>query len=330
MTVALGSNAVLKFCQEQVWGTTPGSPAKVYGVNIKSESVGSTKNLFQSDTINQYRSVVGLGDGNLAVAGNIVTDLFPEGLEILLRHLLGKPTVTTTGSGPYTHVMKGDGGYLEGLSLEKGFVNISQYFKYTGCRVNSMNINLVQEGFHEVTFDFVGKEEVVDTATQITGSAVYGNKNGYTGYQCVVSTDHATPGVYVDLGNVVSGSISINNNFETDKYVLGSAFRASALPGKRECKGDFTVFFEDTALYNVYKTGAECGMKFTFTNLTGQQLIIHFPIVKVGGEAPKIASAGGVNLPLNFQARRDGDTEMTDVIITLVNTVATIETAPGE
>lgn len=330
MTVALGSNAVVKFCQEQVWGTTPAAPAKVYGLNLRNESLGSTKNLFQSETINQHRSVVGLGDGNLAVAGNIVTDLFPEGLEVLLRHLLGNPTVATTGSGPYTHIMKGAAGYLEGLSIEKGFVNITQYFKYSGCRINSMNINLVQEGFHEVTFDFIGKEETLATATQIDGSPVYGNKNGYTGYQCVVSTDHASAGNFVALGNVVSGSISINNNVETDKYVLGSSARASALPGKRECKGDFTVFFEDAALYNVYKTGVECAIKFVFTNVTGQTLTILFPVVKLGGEAPKIASAGGVNLPLNFQARRDDVTQLTDVVFTLVNTVATIDAAPGE
>lgn len=327
MTVALGSNAVLKYCQEQVWGTTPVAPAKVYGLNIRSESLGSTKNLFQSETINQYRSVVGLGDGNLAVAGNLVTDLFPEGMEILLRHLLGKPTVATTGSGPYTHILKGDAAYMEGLSIEKGFVNINKFFKYTGCRVNSMNINLIQEGFHEVTFDFLGKVEEVAATTQIDGTAVYGNKNGFTGYQCVVASNHT--GSYVDLGNVVSGSISINNNYETDKYVLGSPYRASALPGKRECTGDFTVFFEDTVLYEIYKTGVECGLKFTFTNVTGQSMIFEFPICKIGGEAPKIASAGGVNLPLNFQARRS-DVEETDVILTLINTVPVIELAPGE
>ena len=329
MTRALGSNAVVKFCQEQTWGTTPVAPSNVYGINLRSESLGSTRNLFQSETINQYRSVVGLGEGNKAVAGNIVTDLFPEGLEVLIRHLLGAPTVATTGSGPFTHVLKGQEDYLEGLSIEKGYVNINQFFKYTGCRVNSMSINMVQEGFHEVTFDFLGKAEVVDTSTQIAGTATYATKNGYTGYQCTVYTDHTTPSVFVALGNVVSGSININNNLETDGYVLGSAFRASALPGKRECSGDFTTFFENTELYTLYADGTECALKFVFTNGT-DSLTIQFPIVKFGGESPKIASAGGLNLPLTFQARRDGTTELTDVIITFVNSLSSIPTAPGE
>ena len=324
MTVALGSNAVLKFCQEVTWGTTPVAPANVYGLNIRSETLGSTKNLFQSQTINQYRSVVGLGDGNKAVAGNIATDLFPEGLEVLMRHVLGNPAVVTTDTGgvaPYTHVMKGAAGYLEGLSIEKGFVNINQYMKYTGCRVNSMNINLVQEGFHEVTVDFIGKQEVTGVATQIAGAATFPDKSGFTGYQCEVSLNSGSG--YAVLGNVVSGSININNNYETDKYVLGSPYRASALPGKRECKGDFSVFFEDLAIYNLYANGTECALKFDFDNGLGQTLTIEFPIVKIGGESPKIASEGGVNLSLNYQARRS-TADQTDVIVTLVNTVATI------
>jgi len=329
MARAIGSNAVLKFCQEQVWGTTPVAPAKVYGLNIRSETIGATKNLFQSDTINHYRSVVGLGDGNKAVGGNVVTDLFPEGLEVLIRHVLGKPTVTTTGSGPYTHVMKGDANYLEGISLEKGFINVGQYFKYTGLRVNSMTINLVQEGFHEVTFDFIGKAEATAQTSQITGTPVYGTKNGFTGYQCTVYTNHANGVDYVALGNVVSGSISINNNIETDGYVLGSPFRASASYGKRQCTGDFTVFFENADLYNVYSNGVECGIKFVFDNGLGDTMTFEFPAVKVGGEAPKIAGAGGLNLPLNFQARRD-DTEQTDVIVTIVNSLSAIDLAPGE
>lgn len=329
MARAIGSNAAVKFCQEQTWGTTPANPTKVYGLNIRSESIGSTKNLFQSDTINQYRSVVGIGDGNKAVAGNIVTDLFPEGLEVLIRHLLGKPTVTTTGSGPYTHVMKGDANYLEGISLENGFINVGQYFKYTGLRVNSMTINLVQEGFHEVTFDFVGKTESIAQTTQINGVAVYGTKNGYTGFQCTVYTNHGNGVDYVALGNVVSGSISINNNIETDGYVLGSPYRASASYGKRQCTGDFTVFFENADLYNVYSSGVECGIKFVFDNGIGDTMTFEFPAVKVGGEAPKITGAGGLNLPLNFQARRD-DTEQTDVIVTIVNSLSAIDPAPGE
>lgn len=332
---ALGSNAVVKFCQEETWGTTP-VPAKIYGVSLRNETLGSTKNMFQSETINAHRAVIGLGDGNRAVAGTISTDLFPEGLEVLIRHLLGKPTVTTTGSGPYTHVMQGQADYLQGLTIVKSFNNITQYFKYTGCRVNSMAINLVQEGFHEVSFDFVGLTETIAGTDFLTSpAAVFPSKSGFTGYECKVYTSMDTAdgvvkaGQWFELGYVVSGSININNNIETDSYVLGSPFRASALLGKRECTGDFVAFFRDAYLYQLYANGTECALKFVFTNLTGQVMTFEFPIVKLGGEAPRIQGPGGINMNLNYQARMDTVLGY-DVKVTIVNTLASIETGIGE
>lgn len=329
MTRAFGSNAIVKFCQEQAWGVTPDPLALskiTFGMNLRSEGLGMSKNVIQSQMINQYRSVVGLTDGNKAVAGNIVTDLIPEGLEVLFRHLLGKPTVTTTGSGPYTHVMKGDAGYLEGLSFEKGFANINQYLLYKGCRINTCTIDIPQEGFAGVTFDFVGREETDNTTTQITGTTAYGTKDGFNGYQCTVYTDNT--GSYVALGKVTKGNITITNNVETSAYVLGSALRADEAMGQRDCKGDFEIFFEDLTLYNVFVAGTVCGVKFVFNNGV-ESLTIEFPAVKLGGESPKIASAGGVNLPLNFTAKRDTG-NATDVIFTFVNSTVSIETAPGE
>jgi hypothetical protein len=217
--------------------------------------------------------------------------------------------------------MKGAAGYLPGLSIEKGFPMINQYFKFTGCRVNSMNLNLVQEGFHEITWDMIGKDEALDTSTQIVGDGVLADKNGYTGYQCVVALKVADGGTYADLGNVQSGSITINNNIETDGYVLGSGFRASAEYGKRECSGNFQVFFEDATMYNYYKNSTEVGLRFTFNNNVGQIVVIEFPRCKLSGEAPKISSPNGLSLPMNFNARRDTD-EAADVIVTLTNTTA--------
>lgn len=333
MTRAAGSNAVVTLCQEATWGTTPAALAgsdQLYTIGLKSESIKSTKNNFESDMINAFRCTIGLGDGNKAVEGNIVSDLLPEGLELLIMHLLGNPTVTTTGSGPYTHVMKGSSGNFTGLTIEKEFTDIGQFMTYTGCRLNTMAISLVQEGFHEVTFGFVGKAEALDTTTKLpSGTPVTFNKSGFTGYQCKVYTtmDPATGLVtdhYHQLNFVTAGNININNNLETDGYVLGSGDRASVQYGKRSCTGDFTVFFEDAKLYNLYANGTECGVKFEFDNGIGQKLTFEFPTCKLSGNAPEIASFQGLNMSLNFSARYNS-TSLTDVIVTIVNTIATLE-----
>lgn len=325
---ASGAKTSVKFAQEKVWkeAIDPGDLGIIYGLNIRSCSLGGSKNQFQSETINQYRSVVGLGEGNKAVEGSIVTDFLPEGMEVFLRHLLGKGTVTTTGSGPYTHVLKGEAETMQGLMIQKAFTNIDKYFVYRGNRINSMAINVIQEGFHDVTWDMVGTtEEVLEADALDATAAVYPTKSGFTGYQAKIQINQGSG--WDDLGNVTSGNLNITNNVETDGYVLGSDERAAAEHGTRECTGGFTMFFEDVTLYNLYQSGVEVALRWAFDNET-DSITFEFPKVKMGGDSPAIESAAGVNLNLTFQARLDV-AEGTDVKVTIVNSVSEIEEEPA-
>jgi len=326
MARAVGSKTSVIVRQEYVWGTVDATSNNVdnHLLPVRDCSLTSSMNNFQSDTIDATRAVLGLGNGNRAVQGSISMDLYPEGLELFFKYLLGD-TVTTTGSGdPYTHVIKGTAETMEGLTIEKGFTNISRYFLYKGCRINSMTIDIVQEGFHGVTFDFVGKDETVtetgnatlhDNETQISTS------DGMTGYNCTVSVGGS------QQSNVKSGNINITNNIETDGYVLGSQFRASVEYSKRECSGEFTMFFEDTTLYELYTAGTETSVVFNFTDNGTKSLNINFPAVKLSGDAPSINSTSGVDLTMKFNAKYDSS-EATDVIFTVVNGQATVEGDP--
>lgn len=327
MKRATGAKSSITFAQEAVWKTTPSSPDEVYGLNIRSSSLGGSKNQFQSETINQFRTVVGLGDGNKSVEGNIVTDLLPEGLEVLFRHLLGKGNITTTGSGPYTHVLKGSAETLEGLTIVKGFTNINEYFVYPGCRVNSMNINFIQEGFHDITWEFIGTAEEIEAVDPFTGETpIYPTKSGFTGYQAKIDVD--TGDGYKTLGYVTSGNLSITNNVETDGFVLGSDTRASAEYGRRESTGAFNMFFSDTDLYKYFLSGKHCSLKWIVSNTaTGDSMIFEFPKCKLGGSSPSIDDASGVELAMTFQSEYD-EVQETDVILTLVNGTTAIKEQP--
>jgi hypothetical protein len=189
-----------------------------------------------------------------------------------------------------------------------------------------MAIDIIQEGFTGVTFDVVGKQETSGSTSGIVGSAVYPSKDGFNGYQCSVWID--STGSYVKVGNVTKGSINITNNIETDAFVLGSQYRADAAFGKRQCSGDFTMFFEDLLYYNLFLNGTEVGIKFLFDDGT-HSITFEFPAVKLGGSSPQISNAAGINLDLNFKAKRSTSDD-TDVICTFVNDAPTIPLAPGE
>lgn len=349
---ATGASAQVTFSEEASWGQHPAAPTSglIYGLSLKNESMGIKKNTFKSEMINSKRAVVGITDGNKAVDGSIATDLLPEGLEILFAHLLGEYGSYTAGSGYNTRVIKGVAATLPGLLIEKGYVDIGQYVQHTGCRINSMAIRLVQEGIHEVSFDIIGKDQWRSSATAYGTSAVTLNrydiantpevlpsglgavnvtptKDGYNGYEIEVWTTIDSggtnvPGVYTQLSNVVSGAINITNNVETDGYVFGDSFRASAQYLRRECSGEFACFFENLNIYTHFITGTEVGVMFKF--IRGNYLMqFKFPRCKLGGETPAIAGIGGMNLPLRFEAAYDTGTG-TDVELTMTNTTANI------
>lgn len=368
---ASGAKSSIKFAQEVVWKhpfvtdeeTGLQYPlGQVYGLNIRSCSLGGTKNQFQSETINDKRAVVGLGEGNKAVEGDIVTDFLPEGMEVLFHHLLGKNSVLTrqeasdvidpvkndvtkkeTLENGYVLTLKGCPDTLEGLCIEKGFTNINRYFVYRGCHVNSMTLNIIQEGFHDITWNFIGTGEEIKATPEFDPqehAASYSYEDGFTGYQAKVyikipagfkdingnTLEHA--GEWQLLGNVTNGNITITNNVETDGYVIGSDERASAEYGTRQCSGSWTMFFEDVELYRVYQQGLECSLIFVFENPKGQKVRFTFPSVKLGGDSPNPESAGGVNLNLTFQAKYNDDdptdsTDGTDVTVEFINTTST-------
>ena len=349
MTRASGAKTSVKFAQEVEW-KHPFDPevyplGNVYGLNIRSCSLGGSKNQFQSETINDKRAVVGLGEGNKAVEGDIVTDFLPEGQEVLFRHLLGKDPDGTSkvlvddasdeDNGKWRLRMKGVADTMQGLCVEKAFTSLDRYFIFRGCRINTMTLNLIQEGFHDITWNFIGTSEEIKSASEFAGkTASYCNDNGYTGYQAKIEimrpartdeTGTAQPAdtSWVTLGNVTTGNITITNNTETDGYVLGSDERASAEHGTRQCTGSWTMFFESVDLYNIFLKGLECKLRFVFESPIGKIIRIVFPCVKLGGDSPAIESAAGINLNLTFQAKYqpaiDGDPYSdTDVVVEFV------------
>lgn len=356
MTRASGAKTSVKFAQEVEW-KHPFTPEEyplgnVYGLNIRSCSLGGSKNQFQSETINDKRAVVGLGEGNKAVEGDIVTDFLPEGQEILFRHLLGKDPsgldralVETVGDedyGKWRLRMKGVADTLQGLCVEKAFTSLDRYFIFRGCRINTMTLNLIQEGFHDITWNFIGTSEEIKSVPEFDPTAhpaSYCNDNGYTGYQAKIEimrpartdeTGTAQPAdsTWQTLGNVTTGNITITNNTETDGYVLGSDERASAEHGTRQCTGSWTMFFESVDLYNIFLKGLECKLRFVFESPVGKIIRIVFPCVKLGGDSPAIESAAGINLNLTFQAKYqpaiDGDPYSdTDVVVEFVKPAET-------
>ena len=156
MPQAERSHTQIIYDAETTYKTDPGTPdCKI--LPFKSESLKFSRDLVESEAIVSSRNPKKPGRGKSNVSGSIELEINPY-IAAILKHALGSNT--TTGASPYTHTMK-VGALPVGLVIEKGFKDIAQYFKYNGCRINSLKMSVLPDGIIGGSVDIIGAKETV-------------------------------------------------------------------------------------------------------------------------------------------------------------------------
>ena len=154
MPQARGANAQIIIQEETTYKTDPASPDCSL-VPFSTCELRLARNTESSSLIKKSRNPQKPNRGNTEISGPISTELQAY-IGLLYKATLGN--VTTTGSGPYTHVFT-VGESVPSLLIEKGFTDIDQYFKYQGCKVNRMALAVTASGAQKLDFDFLGAKE---------------------------------------------------------------------------------------------------------------------------------------------------------------------------
>ncbi len=323
MTLANGSNAQLIFCEETMWGTTPASPVCRVLPFIREGLATNVDTFSNARTKQADREITDIKKGNKRVGGPIDFELDPS-FHRLFKYALGE--ASTTGSGPYTHIVKGGSALPVGLSVEKGFIDIAKYLVYRGLRVDALYLKFPQEGYITGTLNFLGRYEGGGTGSgsgsgsPVSISASPTDESGipFTSYDAVVQEGGST------IGIVTEAELEIKNNLQADGFVLGSDSRVSAVEGLRKVTGKLTILFEDMTYYNKFVNGTESSVKFTMTQGSYSVEILIPKIVYSGGlQTHVVDSPGPLHVTLPFEAKKDA-VEGTDIKVTFVNNVATV------
>lgn len=320
MAQATGSRGQLAFVEEVTFGTTPNTPT-MKGIPFTSESLMTEINTFQSEEIRADRMVQKVLAGNRRPGGDINFELQPEGLTTLFKHALGG--VVTTGSGPYTHTIDGGASLPVGLTIEKGFTDIAQYFIYTGCRINSLSMTVPQEGLITGTFGVLAKDEAIDTSP-LDAAVDYPTDDPFVSYQCALYEAADVGSIGAALGVVTEFTFTVENNLKDDQFVIGSASRYNLPEGRRIITGSMTLFFENATYYNKFISNTQAAIKLVVTSGT-QSVTIWFPQIqyKGGSPTPQIADDGPITIQMPFQCERYAAWD-TDIRMIFVNDEATV------
>lgn len=314
MPQAKGYKGRLVLDYESTYATDPVSPVGI-GLPFNSLDVTAKQTLVDPATITGRRDAVAPIPGNISVDGSLVVPIGIIDIGYWLKGLLGAPT--TTGSTNYTHVFK-TAAVPPSLVLEKGFTDITQYFKYNGCKISNFKLPFGGDGELTASMDIMGAKETAGT-TEYDSTPTAVTFNRLSQFQASIKE-----GGSALTGSVMSGEFTINNNLDGSIYTVGSSGQRGSIPeGLLAANGTIKTLFQDRTLIDKGSAGTESSLEVIFTIDSNNSLSFLFPEIRYERISPPISGPAGVMVDLAWRAYYQNDVGNSAVIVTLKNTQAT-------
>jgi hypothetical protein len=197
------------------------------------------------------------------------------------------------------------------MTVEKQFTGITgttQYFQYTGCKVNSLKMNFKSEGMIDCSVSLMGATETLATSAADAAPSDYGH-DPFDGFQATITDkDGGT------LGDIAELDFTVENNLDGNSYIIdGTGTRKSIPAGTAKVSGNLKALFKDVTLYNKAINHTESSIKVVLTRGTGagtatnEKLTITMEELIYQPNAPVVSGPQGVMVELPFEAYyRDG------------------------
>jgi hypothetical protein len=340
MAIAYGTQTSLVLFTESTYGTAGTSGIKQPFV---SESLKVSQQSLDSNTISSSRERLKPALSNINVSGSIATELATEGSMFLLYAALG----SYTGSGataPYTHTFKTGSTNHPSFTAEMNYGDnapaTAQYSKFTGCKINNMNLQVPNSGFVTVSYDVIG--QTADISATALDSAPF-NVSGFTpfsSYHCLIQIDNTSS------SNIESLSVSLSNALDESMYTIKADGKRSDLPaGFQTVTGQLSAIFDDSidnastaTLLTKAETNAKVSIKIIFAKtlhsassdgtLGKEKLTIEIPNALLERTSPEVAGPGGIKVAFSFKAYIADSTE-NSMVITMLSPTAPLANATG-
>jgi len=301
MTFSQGSRGQFAYVAESTYGTTPGTPSMI-AMRITGHTLAGVKDTFVSEELRADRQIVDARHGVRSVAGDISFEFSYGAFDDFLESAL---------CGTYaTNVLKA-GTAQKSFTFEDGFMDLTTpvYNVFTGCRVNTMNLNIQTGGMVTGTFGILGANETSSTTALDASLTAAPTHPPFDSFSGSISEGGST------IGSVSALEIALDNGLDP-AYVVGEDTVQQMIDGRSNVTGTLTAYFESNALLNKFLNETESSISVTLEGASGGDYTILIPRVKYTGAA--IPRAVGPRLyQLPFQALRDSS-EATNIKITRI------------
>ena len=250
--------------------------------------------------------VVRLTAGSLA-AGNLNKNLLVVGLTALAATVLVLNGSTLTAEGPIascTMSVPGKESYVptsghtdSSFAIEHWFSDIAQSEVFSGCKVNSVGIALPPSGISTIEFGFMGKDVTTAAAQYFTSPSAASTSGVVAAVNGAVAVNGTRVALLTGLQINIAGGM-------TAEQVVGSNTFPDIFEGRVVVSGQFSAYFEDATLRDLFVNETEASIVAAFTTANtaaADFLAIAMPRIKVGG-ASKDDGEKGIVQTFPFQA----------------------------
>lgn len=283
MPNAIANREDVRYVAEATWGTTPATPA-LKALRMTGESLNAGVQTEVSQEILPDRNISNLIQVGAEAGGGVDFELSYTSFDDMLEALL---------QGTWT-VVTGDEFSLVNASTEKSFTiqkrlaDVTQFFIFTGARVNTMSLQVEPGKIVTGSFGFMAKQGT-RAGTGIAGATypavgTTAPMNGAAGVTLNQVDAAAIP------GGLMNFSMDVTNNMRAQKAV-GSISAQAIVSGKFETSGNFETYFADGTLYDKFIAMTAFAIKIEITETgVNQKLVFDIPNAKF--ESSEVVATG--------------------------------------
>lgn len=265
------NRVALRIAPETVYNTLAATGWKA--LRYTSETLGAEPQTTISDEIRSDRMVADLINTSLNVGGDINVELSYSSFDDLIEAaLLGTWT---------TNVLK-VGSTKRSFSVEKQFLDINQYIRFTGMRVGAMALNFQ---FGQVS---TGSFTLAGAGTTAAGTAATGTTTAATTTSVMSGGDVAD----VKVNGVTTTLLFRTINLTVDNTLrpiqaLGQVAPSNQAYGRATITGTVEAYFDDLSLYNPLINSTSISLAWDAEDVAGNMYTILLPKIKFSSGTPQ-------------------------------------------
>jgi hypothetical protein len=228
------------------------------------------------------------------LTATVATVITLNGSALFAEGPIASCTLTVAGKKTFTPT---SGHTNKSFAIEHWFSDIAQSELHLGCKIPSLDISLPPTGMATIDVGVMGQDVTNNT------SAYYTSPTAATSTGIVAAVNGALVVNGTRVAICTGLSLKVDGGYSSEP-VIGSNVVPDIFPGRVNVSGQFTAYFENATLRDLFvnETEASLVMAFTTSNAAAADFIAFvLPRIKVGG-ASKSDGEKGLIVTLPFQA----------------------------